>query len=73
MKRAIVLLAMALTLAGCSANQIRVVELGPSGFINPFVPAITGGCLADLGNLEGAKVVFKDGECSIEMTGGGTE
>jgi hypothetical protein len=70
MKKAIVLLAMALALAGCSANQIRVVELGPSGFINPFVPAITGGCLADLGNLEGAKVTFREGECSIEMTGG---
>jgi hypothetical protein len=73
MKKAIVFCVLAVTLAGCSANQIRVVELGPSGFINPFVPAITGGCLADLGNLEGAKVVFKDGECSIEMTGGGTE
>lgn len=74
MKKIISVVIFTIALTGCNpimGNHLRVLELGPSGQFNPFVPSVTGGCLADVGNLDGATITYDNGRCSITMTSKG--
>lgn len=61
---------MLLGLGACSAvtgNQLRILELGPSGQLNPFVPSVKGGCIADAGDMKGTTIIYKNGDCSVTV------
>ena len=60
---------MCLLIGGCAgSNQLKIVELGSSGMLNPFVPTVIRGCLADAGDNDNVTITYNDGKCNVTAT-----